>query len=178
MPRTFSIVFQLHDAPPFTSASERDRYCGPMIEFRPMKNDEFTAWLPQLREEYAGDLVRDYAMSQDHARAQAAIEVERDLPSGHSVWVIEVDGEPIGHLWLSERRNFYEPALVVYDIDVDEPHRGRGYGRAAMLFAEEEARRRGLSRIVLHVGARNDVARNLYRSLGYQENEVAMSKPV
>jgi ribosomal protein S18 acetylase RimI-like enzyme len=47
-----------------------------------------------------------------------------------------------------------------------------------MVFAEEEARRRGLTRIALHVGARNDVARNLYRSLGFEENDVAMSKLV
>jgi ribosomal protein S18 acetylase RimI-like enzyme len=66
--------------------------------------------------------------------------------------------------------------LVVYDIDVDESYRGRGYGKAAMIFAEQEGRRRGLTRIALHVGARNDRARNLYRSLGFEENEVAMSK--
>jgi GNAT superfamily N-acetyltransferase len=68
--------------------------------------------------------------------------------------------------------------LIVYDIDVDEPHRGRGYGKAAMGFTEDEARRRGLTRIALHVGARNDVARNLYRSLGFDEHDVSMSKPV
>ena len=54
--------------------------------------------------------------------------------------VIEVDGEPVGHLWLVERRDAYEPTLIVYDIDVDEPYRGRGYGKGAMIFAEEEAR--------------------------------------
>ncbi len=97
-----------------------------------------------------------------------------DTPS----FVIEVEGEPVGHLWLVERRETYDPALVVYDIDVDEPYRGRGYGKAAMVFTEEEARRRGLSRIALHVGAHNDVARNLYRSLGFEEKEVAMSKPI
>ena len=47
-----------------------------------------------------------------------------------------------------------------------------------MVFAEEEARRQGLTRIALHVGARNEVARNLYRSLGFEENEVGMSKPI
>ena len=72
----------------------------------------------------------------------------------------------------------YEPTLVVYDIDVDELYRGRGYGKAAMVLADEEARRRGLSRIALHVGVLNDVARNLYRWLGFEEDEVAMSKPI
>jgi ribosomal protein S18 acetylase RimI-like enzyme len=60
--------------------------------------------------------------------------------------------------------------LVVYDIDVDESC--RGYGKAAMVFAEEGARRRGQTRIALHVGARNDGARNLYRSLGLEENKL------
>ena len=94
------------------------------------------------------------------------------------MFVIEVDGEPVGHLWLVERRDAYEPTLIVYDIDVDERYRGRGYGKGAMIFAEEEARRRGLTRIALRVGVRNEVARNLYRSLGFEENDVAMSKPV
>ena len=148
------------------------------LQLRPIEDEEFVAWLPFLREDYALDLVRDHGMSADKARAQAVAEIDGHRPAGHSVFVIEVEGEPVGHLWLVERRDAYEPTLGVYDIDVDEPYRGRGYGKAAMVFAEEEARRRGLSRIALHVGARNDVARNLYRSLGFEENEIAMSKPI
>lgn len=148
------------------------------VHLRPMEDDEFAAWLPQLQEEYAQDLIRDFGMSADKAKARAVAEIDGDRPAGHSVYVIEVEGEPVGHLWLSERRDAHEPTLSVYDVDVDERHRGRGYGRAAMLFAEEEARRRGLNRIALHVGARNDVARSLYRSLGFVENTVSMSKPV
>ena len=141
-----------------------------------MQDEEFLAWLPTLRDDYADDLVRDYGMSADRARAQAIAEIDGLRSAGHSVYVIEVEGEPAGHLWLVERRDAFEPTLVVYDIDIDESYRGRGYGKAAMAFAEEDARRRGLARMALHVGARNDVARNLYRSLGFEENEVAMSK--
>lgn len=136
------------------------------------------AWLPRLRDDYAEDLVRDYGMSADKARARAVAEIDGYRSTEHSVFVIEVESEPVGHLWLVERRDAHEPTLVVYDIDVDEPFRGRGYGKAAMVLAEEEARRRGLTRIALHVGARNDRARNLYRSLGFEENEVAMSKAI
>jgi ribosomal protein S18 acetylase RimI-like enzyme len=143
-----------------------------------MEDEEFFAWLPRLQHEYAEELVRDYGMSADKARAQAVVEIDGHRPAGHSVFVIEVEGESVGHLWLSERRGDYEPTLSVYDVDIDEPYRGRGYGKAAMVFAEEEARRRGLTRIALHVGARNGVARNLYRSLGFEENAVAMSKLV
>ena len=148
------------------------------LQLRPIEDEEFVAWLPLLRKDYAQDLVRDYGMSPDQARGKAAAEIDGHRPAGHSVFVIEVDGEPVGHLWLVERRDAYEPTLIVYDIDVDVPYRGCGYGKAAMIFAEEEARRRGLTRIALRVGVRNDVARNLYRSLGFDENEVVMSKPV
>ena len=143
-----------------------------------MEEEEFAAWLPLLQEEYAQELVRDYGMSADTARTRALVEIDGHRPVTHSVFVIEVDGEAVGHLWLVERRDDFEPTLSVYDIDIDEPYRGRGYGKEAMVFAEEEARRRGLTRIALHVGARNDVARNLYRSLGFEENDVAMSKLV
>jgi ribosomal protein S18 acetylase RimI-like enzyme len=64
----------------------------------------------------------------------------------------------------------------VYDVHLRENARGRGYGRAAMLLAEDEARRRGCPRLSLNVFGRNEVARGLYRSLGYEENAVAMSK--
>ena len=78
------------------------------------------------------------------------------------MFVIEVDGEPVGHLWLVERRDAYEPSLVVYDIDVDEPYRGRGYGKAAMVFAEDEARRRGL---ISHRPSRRSPQRRRAQSL-------------
>ena len=61
-------------------------------------------------------------------------------------------------------------------MEIGEEHRGRGYGRAAMLLAEEEARRRGLNRIELNVFGGNTIARNLYRSLGYVETSAQMAK--
>jgi ribosomal protein S18 acetylase RimI-like enzyme len=67
-------------------------------------------------------------------------------------------------------------SLFIYDIHVDDAYRGRGYGKAAMLLAEEEARRRGIEHIALNVFGRNTVARRLYLSLGYAENAIAMSK--
>ena len=146
------------------------------LHLRPIRDEEFAAWLPVLREEYARELVRDYGISPDQASEKAAVEIEEHPPAEHSVFVIDVDGESVGHLWLVERRDGYEPTLIVYDVDVDEPYRRRGYGKEAMIWAEEEGRRRGLTRISLRVGVRNEVARNLYRSLGFEENEVAMSK--
>jgi ribosomal protein S18 acetylase RimI-like enzyme len=45
-----------------------------------------------------------------------------------------------------------------------------------MELLEEEVRARGLRRIELNVFGGNEVARGLYRSLGYAERAVAMDK--
>ncbi len=89
---------------------------------------------------------------------------------------MEAGGETVGNLWLAEREDSFQPGLFVYNVFVEDAHRGRGYGKAAMLVAEEEARRRGLERVALNVFGGNAVARELYLSLGYEENAIAMSK--
>jgi GNAT superfamily N-acetyltransferase len=149
-----------------------------------MRDDEFVAWLPQVRDGYARSMSDHGGMTPSAAAAKAEADTEQLFPGGRPsteqlVFVIEADGEPVGDLWLAEREDMSKrPCLFVYDVHVDDAHQGRGYGKAAMLFAEEEARRRGLGRVALNVFGRNEVARRLYRSLGYEENAVAMSKAV
>ena len=45
-----------------------------------------------------------------------------------------------------------------------------------MLLVEGEARDRGIGRVELNVFGGNEVARGLYRSLGYVETSVQMAK--
>ena len=59
---------------------------------------------------------------------------------------------------------------------IDPDLRGRGLGRRAMELVEREVRARGLERVELNVFGGNAVARSLYRSLGYAERAVIMSK--
>ncbi|MGE5274695.1 MAG: GNAT family N-acetyltransferase [Verrucomicrobiota bacterium] len=59
-------------------------------------------------------------------------------------------------------------------VHIQEGYRSRGYGTEAMLLAE--ARRRGFARLGLNVFRGNEVARNLYRSLGYSEAAVIVPK--
>ena len=155
------------------------------VELRPLREDEYGAWLPQMREGYARAMIDDGGFSTEVATARAEAQVEELFPGGRPseeqlVFVLEADGEPVGELWLAEREDMSQgrQCLFVYDVHVDEAHQGRGYGKAAMVLAEEEARRRDLDRVVLNVFGRNEVARGLYRSLGYEENAVAMSKTI
>ena len=153
------------------------------VTLRAMREDEFEQWLPRMRDAYAKDMVVNGGASEVQARDKAIKDVEHLFPGGRlaaeqSVFVIEVDGRPVGDLWVAEREGDLLHSLWIYDVQVDSEERGRGYGKAAMLYAEEEARRRGLNRVGLMVFGGNDVARNLYRSLGYVENAVFMSKSV
>lgn len=151
------------------------------VRLRPMREDEFVAWLPRMRDDYAQAMIDDGGVSPEGAMEKAAADVEQlfpgEKPSAEQlVFVVEADGEAVGELWLAERDIMHQPGLFVYDVHVHEAQRRRGYGKEAMLLAEEEAQRRGLDRIALNVFGRNTVARGLYQSLGYAENAIAMSK--
>ena len=64
----------------------------------------------------------------------------------------------------------------IFEIYVDEKFRGKGYGKQAMSLIEEKARELGLTSLGLHVFAVNNVARNLYESVGYEVSSLNMTK--
>jgi len=152
-----------------------------MVTLRPMDANEFARWLPRMRDSYARDIAVNGGASENEAQGKATADIEQLFPAGQPsadqfIYVIEAGGEDVGELWVAERESWRGPVLWIYDIHVEDTHRGRGYGREAMLLAEAEGRRRGLGRITLNVFGGNEVARSLYRSLGYSENAVIMSK--
>jgi ribosomal protein S18 acetylase RimI-like enzyme len=117
------------------------------------------------------------------ARAKAAADTDRlfpnDLPSDEQfVFVIESEGRRAGEIWFAVRDDDFGRVVWVYAVEIDEALRGHGLGRAAMQFVEDEARKRGVPRVALNVMGGNDVARGLYRSLGYDEIAVAMGKDI
>jgi GNAT superfamily N-acetyltransferase len=152
------------------------------VELRPMSEDEYVVWRAQVPLDYAQDMV-DAGMDPDAAREKA----ERDFPAllpdgltteGQDLYTVANDGEKVGILWVCERDVEGGRVLFIYDVRLDESQRGKGYGRAAMELAEAEAKRRGLARVALNVFGGNEVARNLYRSLGYDEIAIWMTKSV
>jgi GNAT superfamily N-acetyltransferase len=150
---------------------------------RPITDDEFDAWLPSVRVGFAEELTMNGGLDPAAARVKADADTAQLFPGGRPcreqlLFVIEAGGERVGELWLAEREEQRRRVLWVYQLRVDERHRGRGFARAAMDFAEQEAGRRGLSHVALNVFGGNEAARGLYRSLGYTEDAVSMSKPV
>ena len=85
-------------------------------------------------------------------------------------------GQRAGIIWLNTQSESPRPQGFIYDIEIEETFRGKGYGKQAMLAIEEKARELGLKSIGLHVFAHNKVASSLYEKIGYQVKSMNMTK--
>jgi len=154
------------------------------LRLRSLREDELPAYIEHGRAAYERDLVEQAGLTRDAALKKTADDWARlfpdgTVPLGNELYAIEdaESGERVGDLWFAERENDSgETSLYVYSVEISPELRGRGYGREAMQLFEDEARRRGLSEANLTVMGGNQVARSLYRSLGYVERAVFMSK--
>jgi ribosomal protein S18 acetylase RimI-like enzyme len=98
---------------------------------------------------------------------------------GHTVLVALLNGRVAGFVSLVERRHFTGQAdAYVGELITDEALEGRGAGRALMAAAQQWAAGRGLSRIILDTGVRNHRARRFYERLGFEEEQIQVSKAV
>jgi ribosomal protein S18 acetylase RimI-like enzyme len=155
------------------------------VRLRPLRENEWSTFVDHSKRQYAADMVANAGFPEEFAREKAERDFVRTLPEGlttegHHIFVVEdgETGEPIGRVWFARRDVFGEEGAFVYDVQIEERLRGRGLGRAAMLALENEVRSQGLSRIALNVFGGNEVARGLYRSLGYAETAIWMSKGI
>jgi GNAT superfamily N-acetyltransferase len=150
-----------------------------VLTSRPMTAGEVAAFLVDHAPAYAADIERHAGWTPADARAKAERDMAAMFPQGqvqpgHTLLVLEETGERVGELWFKA----FERGLWLYWITIVPERRGQGLGREAMGLVEEEARRLGHGTIELNVFGGNDTARSLYRSLGYAEEAVVMSKPV
>jgi ribosomal protein S18 acetylase RimI-like enzyme len=86
---------------------------------------------------------------------------------GHRfVWICSPDGERLGECWFGPLFAS-ETDWYVFDIELDEAHRGRGFGQAAMAAVADACRTMGVSRLGLSVAADNERAMAAYRAVGF-----------
>jgi len=150
-----------------------------------MRDDEWAGFVEGSKRGYVASMVDHGGIAEHVAREKAEHDFASLLPDrfateGQYVFAVEdVDsGEVVGRVWFALRDINGEQGAFVYDIEIDDEQRGRGFGRAAMLALEDEVRALGLPRIALNVFGGNEVARGLYRSIGYVETAVWMSKAI
>ncbi|WP_327366315.1 GNAT family N-acetyltransferase [Streptomyces sp. NBC_01217] len=151
------------------------------VSARPMTDDEFAHWASDALRSYAQTWI-DRGVPVDQAVRKAETSHAQFLPHGlasegvHLHVLVHEDGV-VGHVWVA-RHEMHPGMLVsyVFDVEVREEFRGRGYGRALMLQAERIALEAGDDRLGLHVLTSNTPALRLYESLGYRTTQYSLAK--
>jgi ribosomal protein S18 acetylase RimI-like enzyme len=148
------------------------------VTLRPLVGDELDRAFARSRGGYREQLVEFAGLSEETAARKVEADFTAEAPPGQFHAVERDDGTAVGLIRFAERDYLGEPHVFLYDLWIEPAERGRGYGKAAMVELELEAARRGASTIDFNVWGVNDVARALYRSLGYTERAVFMAKEI
>jgi ribosomal protein S18 acetylase RimI-like enzyme len=149
----------------------------------PMNESDFQTYLANAILGYARDKIQAGNWSQDEAFERSRKEFEGYLPQGihtpnnHLFTLLNDMGEKVGILWYATLPN--QPGLAfIYDFEISEPFRRRGYASQALAALEQEAKARGAKQIELHVFGHNTAARALYKKAGFVETNVMMTKNI
>jgi len=138
------------------------------LGLRPMTPRQFDAFIAVQGVSYADTMV-EAGLSREAADERSRTQMAALLPSGQDSpgmeffhgWVGET---VVGSLWL----NVDQPMAFVYDVEVVEEQRRRGYGAALMNAAAIWSREHGHPVLGLNVFAHNAGAKALYDKLGYR----------
>ncbi len=149
---------------------------------RPLTDEEISEFIEWQVDQYVEERVRS-GERPDTARRIASEQSRALFPEGVPadgqllLRVLDDEGAAVGILWIGPQQPAEQPgAFWVFYVRIEEAHRGKGYGRAAMELAESEARSRGASELGLNVFGHNQVARHLYESMGYTATSIRMKK--
>jgi GNAT superfamily N-acetyltransferase len=137
-------------------------------DLRPMTSREFRAFMAVMVGEYAATLA-EAGLSTEDAQQRSREQTGQLIPQGQDSPGMEfftgwLDSLPVGRLWL----NVDQPMAFVYDVEVFEDERRKGYGAGLMNAAAVWSRDHGHRAIGLNVFAHNTGARALYDRLGYR----------
>ncbi len=154
-----------------------------MVQFVEISEEAFHSWWGPAVHSYASDKVRSGNDSEEGSVERAEKEFKSLLPEGRSTknnyiysLVDEKNNVSVGILWVNTENKNMPGTAFIYDIEIYEQYRGKGYGRAALILLEEKVKELGKEKISLHVFGHNERARKLYELLGYKETNIMMAK--
>ncbi len=124
-----------------------------------------------LRKDMWADSLRRYPEIFDAIELEGGVDLD-DQRQGVGILatvIARLDGRPVGCATLRAARDGYPAGSgEVKKVFVDESTRGAGAARALLAALEDDARRHGLTSLVLQTGTRQPEAVGLYVSLGYR----------
>ncbi|TWD72494.1 ribosomal protein S18 acetylase RimI-like enzyme [Kribbella amoyensis] len=96
---------------------------------------------------------------------------------GRFVFVAEVRGEVAGFVAGEERDHWSgDIDLYVGELAVAARREGKGVGKALMKAVTQHARQIGVANVTLETGAANRGARKFYKALGFEPEDVRLTK--
>jgi len=155
-------------------------HAGPTVRLAPMDADRLPAWIEAGKADYRADRIRageSVDRATDEAEQTYAAWFAHGAPAPDHLVRDVVSGEAIvGSLWVGPQSIGRTDDWWVWNVEIAEEFRGRGFGRRAMELAEDLVREHGGTTLGLNVFGFNTGARRLYESLGYDVAAVRMSK--
>ena len=135
-------------------------------QFRVAKASDAELLLDFMQAYYAFD-----GHGYDREKARAALIALLQNSDFGCAWFILDGDSPVGYavLCFGYSLEWLGRDAFVDEFYLREDYRGRGWGRAAMAFIENEARRVGIRVLHLEVVQQNAKALELYRGLGFRE---------
>lgn len=130
---------------------------------------------------YAESIAASGSMPLPEAQEKARADHRRLLPAGartpgHRLWTVYDDDVEVGILWLHTEQKSDGPHAFIYDVEVREGLRRKGYGRRIMQAVDRWCREAGVVSVGLNVFGQNTGARALYEEMGYRVVSLQMRK--
>lgn len=155
------------------------------LHLRKMSQSEFDRYLAGAIPKYAAEKMKGEGLSPDLAQKVSEESFKTLLPKGlfsENQFLFSIvdsisDGQ-VGILWYAQKKLGNKTQAYIYDIEIDEAFRGRGFGKESLRLLEVEVKKCGIDSIGLHVFGHNKTAKTLYEKLGYRATNIVMVKDV
>jgi ribosomal protein S18 acetylase RimI-like enzyme len=146
-----------------------------------MEVEEFESYVAKAISTYATELAKSGEFTEKSADFEAKNAFYRLLPDGlktKNQFIFNIhheNNQVIGVIWYGLRS---DDEGFIYDFEIDETYRGKGYGKEALVLLEEHARSMHVKKLGLHVFGHNKHAYELYIKMGFNAYSIQMSKEI
>jgi ribosomal protein S18 acetylase RimI-like enzyme len=151
------------------------------VALHPITAAEFDEFLNCFRQRYIEERMQADHFSRQEAEDFVSAQWQATVPQGTAsrghrfLWAVDpTTADRVGLVWIFVSESLRQAFL--YQIEVFQPFRSRGYGRQLLLAAEQLAKDAGARSIALNVFATNERAIAIYEAAGYATVSRGMTK--
>ncbi len=139
-----------------------------------MSEESFNAYLERAIPSYAKDNIESGRWEETDAILRSRMAHEELLPRGvitpgnHLFEIRDINEDiTVGHAWVSIDDTENIKTAFIYDIEIEEKYRRKGYATSALSNIEDFVSTMGVSSLGLHVFHFNEAAKSLYARYGF-----------